>query len=212
MSPGKLARKIFGKNFQYIGAIYRKFFVDLDIFVKNLPTFKEGAKVTDIGGGDGAVLNHIINKGMYIKADLIDISKEIGDMVEKQNKKHIRFFPNCSITQYQKSDHFRKAEYILISDVLHHIPDQKRDSFLDDALSLCGKGSSLIIKDIQPGYIKSRLSLLSDKYISCDKNTNLISQEKLIKQILKKKPNISVQKTNLLKENIPNYCIIFTGF
>jgi len=212
MSIGKITRKLLGKYFDPVGKIYRAFFVNVDIFVSSLPVFEKGQDLIDIGGGDGEILDKILTQNPHIKAILIDISSNVGRMISNTNLKRIKLLPGYSIKKYINSSKFSTAKYLMLSDVLHHIPPNNRKAFFEDIFSLCNKNTTLIIKDIEPGFFKSILSLLADKYISGDKQTSLISQENVTEEIKKKYPEIKIQKTTLFKKNPPNYCLVFRNF
>jgi hypothetical protein len=212
MSIGKTARKLLGRHFNSVGKIYRAFFLNVNTFISCIPQFEKGEVLIDIGSGDGEILNKILTQNPLITAIAIDISSDIGKMIKNQNIDRVKFFPNYSIKQYKNSPEFTNARYLLLSDVLHHIPRDKRDEFFDELFLLCNRKTNLIIKDIEPGFFKATLSLFADKYISGDKQTSLISQEEVIYKIKKRYPKIEIERTCLFEKNKPNYCLVFKNF
>lgn len=166
----------------------------------------------DIGSGDGEILDKILTKNKNIKAHAIDISPNIGGMIRDENLPRVQLIPSYSIQQYRNSKKYKDARYLILSDVLHHIPKEKRDKFFDELFLLCNKRTNLIIKDIEPGFLKATLSLFADKYISGDKQTSLISQDEVISKIKNRYPKIVINKTLLLEKNPPNYCLVFKNF
>lgn len=212
MSLGTLARKILGRHFFTVGRWYRSFFLDIEAFVSVLPKFDEGGRLVDIGGGDGEFLNDILSKNPRLSVSLVDISKNIGGMIDEKYRSRVVLYPGMSMSKYRKRHEFKTENYILVSDVLHHIPDVSKDIFMKELLDICRPDSVLIIKDIQPGHIKSYLSLFSDKYVSGDKGTALISKEDVVKRIRDRFPRVKITDTVLLKRNPPNYCLVVTNF
>lgn len=209
---GRLTRKLLGKNFNSIGKIYRAFFLDVETFIASLPKFEDGEILIDIGSGDGEILDKILTHNKNIKAHAIDISPSIGGMIRDENLPRVQLIPGYSIRQYRDSKAFKNAKYLILSDVLHHIPRNERDKFFDELFLLCNRRTNLIIKDVEPGFLKATLSLLADKHISGDKQTSLISQDEIISKIKDRYPKIEIKKTLLIKKNPPNYCLVFKNF
>lgn len=212
MSIGGVTRKLLGKNFNSVGKIYRAFFVNVDTFIACIPKFEKGEILIDIGSGDGEILDKILTQNPNIKAIAIDISPKIGGMIKDKNLPRVQLFPSYSIQQYKNSLEFKDAKYLILSDVLHHIPKNRRDDFFDELFLLCNRKTNLIIKDVEPGFLKATLSLLADKYISGDKQTSLISQNEVIGQIKNRCPQVTIKKTPLFENNPPNYCLVFKNF
>jgi hypothetical protein len=212
MSIGGVTRKLLGKNFNSIGKIYRAFFVNVDTFILSIPKFEKGEILIDIGSGDGEILDKILTENPNIKAVAIDISPNIGRMICDENRPRVQLLPSYSIQQYKNSPKFKDAKYLILSDVLHHIPKDKRDNFFNELFLLCNRRTNLIIKDIEPGFLKATLSLLADNQISCDKQTSLISQDEVVDKIKNRYPQIKIKKTPLFRKNPPNYCLVFKNF
>ncbi|MBN1617756.1 class I SAM-dependent methyltransferase [Candidatus Dojkabacteria bacterium] len=212
MSIGKFARKLLGSNFYKIAKYYKEFFFHIPSFVEILPKFPANTTILDVGGGDGEVLNYVLSGNPTLKAVLIDPNDNIGGMISTSNRKRVTLYPGYSMQKYKESNISKGYQFVLISDVLHHIPEKDRDRFINELLGLCLKDSTLIIKDIQPGYVKSWLSLFSDIFISGDKSTKLISMEEITKKIRNKYPKVQVTDTGLQKKTPPNYCLLFSNF
>ncbi len=212
MTIGKVARKVLGKRFDTVGRMYRRFFLDVDAFVSELPEFKDGAIVADIGGGDGEIIEKILSAYPKLSVRMIDPSPQIGRMISEKNRSRVELYAGHTMSTYREREEYAPVDYVIVSDVLHHIPSQDRETFFDELVGLCDERSCLIIKDIQPGHIKSFLSLFSDKVISGDKNTALIDRDRVVGCIKKRFSAVDVQETKLHQINAPNYCLVFTGF
>lgn len=212
MSIGKITRFIFGRRFNKIGSRYRKYFFDIDKFIETLPNLDKDASILDIGGGDGEVLNKILNKNKNLRGIIMDISENVGGMISRENKARVKTYAGTYIEGLRNILDDNKSKYLLISDVIHHIPLDKRSDFLLEVNSLCKEDTVLIIKEVEPGFIKSTLSIISDVCVSGDRNTKLISKLDLIQKITDLNPNISVLETRLFKIDPPNYCLCFYNF
>jgi len=195
--PARLERKIAG--------LYRSIFVDLSCVAHLLaPQLPHGAKILDVGGGDGELLNHLFRERPDLHVTMVDVSATVGKFVEPQHRSKIRLLPRTFI-----EDHLTEAaglyDAAVVSDVLHHIPLNSRSGFLANVHKALRSGGRLFIKDIEPGHFISRLSLFSDKNISGDKGVVLISLRELASLAERTLPAHTFSETNLLTENRPNY-------
>jgi len=84
------------------------------------------------------------------------------------------------------------------------VPDDQLDSLLKDTAGLCGAHqSALLIKDVEPGHIRSWMGVWADKYLSGDKRTRLVSSSRLAEKLKHHFPNYSVNVTRLAEEDPP---------
>jgi cyclopropane fatty-acyl-phospholipid synthase-like methyltransferase len=213
LSPGKIVRKLLGKRlFPAAGRLYRAFFVSLDKVVDSFPCFEKGAQLLDIGGGDGEVVNILLKKYPDVQLTLIDISGSIGGSIPPSLKDRIRMFPNTSVKDYRINGKiFRAPDYIILSDVVHHVPKDQRIEFLKSIKELIGHhGTKIVIKDIQPGHLRSILALLADRYITGDRSVEQISSENMERLMKEVFPNIDSSRTRLYNIDSPNYCLVFS--
>lgn len=210
MSVGKIVRKIFGKRFYSLAKIYRSFFVDLDFVVESLGDIKEQAKILDIGGGDGALADILLSKIKNAQVTIIDTCNLVGEAISERNKIRARLFRNLKLADFNKRQD-QQFDLIVVSDVVHHIPVKQRNEFFVELgrTLKSNPGAKLAIKEIQPGYLKSKLSVLSDWFITSDKHVGLIGKQDIIKKMSEVEPRLKAQETNLFEKNKPNYCVLF---
>ncbi len=197
--PARLERKAAG--------LYRSIFVDLRCVARLLaPQFPHGAKILDVGGGDGELLNHLFRGRPDLHVTMVDVSATVGKFVEPQYRTQIRLLPRTFI-----EDHLIEAagqyDAAVISDVLHHIPLTLRPEFLANVRKALRPHGRLLIKDIEPGHFISHLSLFSDKNISGDKGVILIARSELASLARRTLPAHTFSETCLLSENRPNYLV-----
>jgi 2-polyprenyl-3-methyl-5-hydroxy-6-metoxy-1,4-benzoquinol methylase len=197
--PARLERKIAG--------LYRSIFVDLRCVARLLaPQFPHGAKILDVGGGDGELLNHLFRARPDLHVTMVDVSATVGKFVEPQYRGKIRLLPHTLIEDHL-ADAAGSYDAAVISDVLHHIPVNMRRGFIANVHKALRPHGRLLIKDIEPGHFISRLSLFSDKNISGDKGVVLISRAELVSLASQTLPAHTWSETSLLSENRPNYLV-----
>ncbi|MBK7147844.1 MAG: class I SAM-dependent methyltransferase [Bacteroidetes bacterium] len=214
MSIGKVMRQVLGKNFHYVGELYRKIFVDLNKVLSGIEFSSDkndSFKLLDIGGGDGAFINLVMDKYPNAKVDLIDIADNIGSFLKPAHLSRVRIFNKTSIATYAKDSSPNSLDCILIMDVLHHVGRNHRHVFFEELKMLVNSNRSLkiIVKDVEPGYFITWLSYLSDVYVSGDKQVWLISRAKVIEYFEYYFPGIQHYETNVFFQNKPNYSIVF---
>lgn len=211
MSIGSMARKLLGERlFAVVGHYYRAVFVDLEKVARSvadaIPRF---AYVLDIGGGDGAPLNYLLRLRPDIRITMIDLAPRIGGSIAPEFQSRVTTMPTMSVRQYIERGSPR-PDCLLISDVVHHIPPAYREGFFNDVRDLIDDAATpVIIKDIEPGYPRSLLSLWADRYISGDKTVSLISKAELERTVSRAFGKVEARETSLFASDRPNYSIIF---
>ncbi len=204
MTPGKLARLLLGRAFPFAASIYRSFFLNIDALVQSISDqLPPGAKVLDVGCGDGLIIDRLLTVRPDIHVTMIDIASQIGDALDTAKAGRFRLLPETSIDRFLAGpiSHF---DAVLILDVLHHIPFSGRGTFFRDLTRLCAHADRLIFKDVESGSAMGRLSYWADRYISGDKNVALVPSADALQNLQRALPNWNLK---LVKHRRPNYCI-----
>jgi cyclopropane fatty-acyl-phospholipid synthase-like methyltransferase len=212
MTIGKFFRKLLGpKYFKYAGKAYRSVFVDVEKVIQSFPEMPAGSHLLDIGGGDGELINHIKLRFPEIRITMIDIAENIGNLIEEKFKKDLAFFPKTSINQFKEfhSTALPEIDFILISDVVHHVMPEQRQQFFIDLSKIVSEKTMVIFKDVEPGFFISKLSYWADKYISGDKTVMLTSKKEITDFMKSNFAEINVNETNLFERNRPNFSLVF---
>ena len=213
MTIGKFFRKLLGpKYFKYAGKAYRRVFVNVEKVIQSFPEMPANSHLLDIGGGDGELINHIKQRFPEIKITMIDIAESIGNLIEEKIKMDVSFFPGTTLNQFkeQYSAEFPKIDFILISDVVHHIIPGQRQQFFLDLSKVINENTKVIFKDVEPGFFISKLSYWADKYISGDKTVKLTSKKEITEYMKENFPEINSYETNLFERNRPNFSLVFS--
>lgn len=206
MPIGPAVRRLAGPRLERgISDIYRRVFVDLDevaaVLARECP---QGARVLDIGGGDGELLNRLLPLRPDLSIDMVDIAPVVGKFLTPATLERVRLFPGTPIESLDESA--GKYDAALISDVMHHLSAAYRPDFLSAVHRKLATDGVMFIKDIEPGHPIASLSLFCDKYVSGDKGTSLVSIED-IGQLIGLLPIRSSQELGLLSVDPPNYMI-----
>lgn len=187
--------------------MYRSIFVDLrkvaGVLSQALP---ENALVLDIGGGDGDLLNHLLRLRPDVRVAMVDIAGSVGKFLEPGCSGKVELHPGISIEDHVLK-HAGRYDAAMISDVMHHIPEPHRAGFLYAVSEALRPGGRIFVKDVEPGHPISRLGLYCDRYLSGDRNVELISAERLCELSAVSLPNHSAREIGLFELDRPNYLV-----
>jgi len=209
---GKMVRAVLGRSAsRWVGGLYRSVFVDLhavaQIVAREIPT---GAHVLDVGGGDGALIDLLLDIRPDITVTALDVAPTVGQWIRERHIHRVRRLPSTSLDDYLASGG-RVAQAILLADVIHHVPIDGRANLLRTITSTLATSPStrLIVKDVEPGHWRSRLGLLSDRYVTGDRNVRLVSSCDLVAAMRRVEAAIQVSETELFARDSPNYAMVF---
>lgn len=197
MTPGQFVRRLLGPKFHIAADHYRRVFVDMakvaDWLAARIP---QGAKVLDIGGGDGYVVDLLLDRRPDLRITMTDTAAEIGGFISAKNLPRVALLPATDVADLE--GHY---DVMTLSDVIHHVPKAQRPGFysiLSKAARrfCCG---SILIKDIEPGSPRAALSVLADHYITGDKGVSLVSSADIVIE------GFRVLETSM--PDFPNYCV-----
>jgi len=199
MTPGQLARRFLGPAFQPVGEFYRQIFVDM----AKVAVWIEGylppdAHVLDVGGGDGYLVNLLLDRRSDIRVTMSDIAPTIGTFISKANSNRVELLAGTDASKVRG-----RFDALTVADVLHHVPRAEREKFfamLGDTAHRTGS-SKILVKDIRPGNIRARLSLWSDLYVTGDKAVSLVTEDEILIP--------GFRCTVSAMPDYPNYCLLF---
>lgn len=188
-----------------LSGVYRSIFVDLSAVSRTiLPHISMNARVLDIGGGDGELINHMLKDRQDLTVDMVDIAPAVGKFVQPEYANRVRKYTQTPVEALPLEN--PGYDVALISDVMHHLPAAYRLNFLKAVRSRLRSNCCMLIKDIEPGHPTASLSLFCDMYISGDKGVSLVSSSEL-KSLCENLQPKSISEIGLLTENRPNYAI-----
>jgi 2-polyprenyl-3-methyl-5-hydroxy-6-metoxy-1,4-benzoquinol methylase len=212
MSLGPAVRRVLGPRLaRRAGSWYRAIFVDLGKVAAAIAgVIPRGAHLLDIGGGDGQPLNHLLALRPDLRVTTLDPGPLVGQWIESRFAAQVTRLPGTGIAEYLAADRV-DPDAVLIADVLHHIPETARASFLRSIDVLLKRVPQLriIVKDVEPGSWRALLGFWADRYITGDRNVSLISRDRLERLLIEALGPLRREDTELFETDRPNYAIVF---
>ncbi|MER9302635.1 class I SAM-dependent methyltransferase [Mesorhizobium sp. M0293] len=205
LAPGQVARRVLGRHFEPVGNVYRRVFVNLNLIADFLDgELPNGAKIVDIGGGDGALIERLLNRRPDLAVTMCDLAPSIGTFLSDVHRARVVLLPATDLTEVTGL-----YDAVTISDVIHHVPVDQRDSFFKSLASSCERWAcrKIILKDIEPGGVRATLSLLADRHITGDKHVVLFSRSDFA--VMARRYFPKAQRVSAVPD-WPNYCEVLS--
>lgn len=166
MPIGPLFRRMLGPLERPVSELYRSIFVDITAFVGQIQQWVSPFNILELGCGEGAVIERLAKT--FPKANLtgIDISPKVGRMFQGDSSRVI--FKQQNIKNFA-SENLASFDFLVISDVMHHIPWEHHKEILMDARKALKPGGYLVLKDWERNTtVIHLLCYLSERYITGD--------------------------------------------
>jgi Methyltransferase domain len=210
---GPAIRRLLGPRLALAaGRRYRAVFVDLEKVAATLAALiPKDAHLLDIGGGDGEPLNHLLARRPDIRVTTIDPAPVVGQWIEARFESRVTRMPGTSIMDYLARD-MAAPQAVLLADVMHHVPPVSRPALVRCLGNLLERNPTLkiIIKDIEPGTWRARLSYWADHYITGDRGVTLISRQELLGLFTAELGQLRCEHSDLIVKDSPNYAVAFS--
>ena len=176
MKPGPFIRKLFGPYENRISAAYRSIYLDMDAFVELMHQWKPMAsEILEVGCGEGAVTERLRITYPNSKITAIDITPRIGRLY-RGSRRDVEFIQSdVREIAKKKPEHY---DFVVLSDVLHHVPIEFRRELLDAIRTLLAPKGSFIFKDWQRNHAPIHwLCYASDRFLTGDRINYMTRQE-----------------------------------
>jgi 2-polyprenyl-6-hydroxyphenyl methylase/3-demethylubiquinone-9 3-methyltransferase len=207
VTPGAVARKLLGPRFKTVGEFYRAVFVDLHAVAAAMDTqLPPGARCLDVGGGDGALADILLRRRADLRMTMIDLAPEIGGFLGDDVRDRVVVRPATALSRVTEEG--GRFDALILADVMHPVPREARPGFLADLRAFCETSGCrlLILKDVEPGGLRARLSYLSDHHVTGDKGVSLIGAGALEAQ-LRAALGSQIEAVEHGRPDPPNYCL-----
>ena len=145
MPLGPTIRRMFGPYERQISEVYRSIFIDIDAFVGKIREWQPSArKILEVGCGEGAVTERLrlAYPGAGIKA--IDITPRLGRLYRGAHDSVQ--FSECTVQEIAAREP-GQYDLVVLSDVMHHVPVELRQSIFDAVRTTLAPGGTFVFKD-----------------------------------------------------------------
>ena len=169
-SIGSTVRRAFGPYERQVADWYRRIFIDLDDWARQIREWVNPTSILEIGCGEGALAEHLARDFPDAKYLGIDVTPRLGRLYENPPR-------SVSFRQVTAQELARESkgqfDLVVMSDVLHHIPQAIRPEILAAARDLVSEGGHFILKDwVRRPTLIHAMNYFADVYIGGDKNTH----------------------------------------
>lgn len=170
MAIGPLIRSALGPLEKPVSNMYRGIFISFKALhsqINEWLSFMEVSQVLEVGCGEGAVIELLSDLFPNAQITGIDITPRIGRLY-KGDLSRVRFRQETiKDFAYENKGMF---DFVVIIDVLHHIPPQIHKEFLTDTKKALKKGGVLLLKDWTRSKMPIHLfSCFMERYVTGDK-------------------------------------------
>lgn len=207
--PGYLVRKLLGPRFfKPVGRAWRAFFVSLAEVVDSVPALSPDARVLEVGGGDGLLMNALCARFPHMRATIIDIQSEVGTALDESTRPRVELMGGTTLRAYAALGR-PAADVVLLCDVLHHVLPAERRAFLEDLALVVHPRTLVFVKDVRPGSPRAYLGYLADRYITGDRGVCPLAEPDVEALVQSQFPWLKPTRTALHSRDAPNYSIVF---
>jgi 2-polyprenyl-3-methyl-5-hydroxy-6-metoxy-1,4-benzoquinol methylase len=167
MAIGYFIRQLLGPLESPISNFYRSVFIDITAFVSCIQKWiPEANNIIELGCGEGAITERLIQTYKNACITGIDISPQVGRMYRGDRSRVI--FKQQTIKDFIQ-DNAANFDFLVISDVMHHVPWTMHEDLLRDAGKTLRQGGYLILKDWERSSTPIHaLCYFCDRYITGD--------------------------------------------
>jgi 2-polyprenyl-6-hydroxyphenyl methylase/3-demethylubiquinone-9 3-methyltransferase len=145
MAVGSKVRKLFGRHERLIADLWRGIFMSLDHWTCIIGTWApQPRRILELGCGEGCSTIRLAAAYPDAVIDAVDIAAHVGRLYQGPADR-VRF---RIVTAEDLAQECPNAyDLIIVTDVLHHIPQEARGSFLAAVRGLLAPGGVLAFKD-----------------------------------------------------------------
>lgn len=176
MPIGPVVRRLFGPYERHVSEAYRRIYLDVDAFVAGLRAWvPDAVNILEVGCGEGAVTERLV--AAYPQATItgIDITPRVGRLY--QGPADRARFVQCTVQELAVTE-AGTYDFIVLADVLHHVPEEYRQDLLDAVRRLMAPGARFVFKE----WVRNRtpiywIGYLSDRWITGDRIRYMTREE-----------------------------------
>jgi len=171
-----------------VAEAYRSAFVDLDELARTINSLGKFESTVEVGCGEGALTTRLTK---VCESTVLGI-----DIAAGPGRNYVGDPARASFRQMRVEslveEGFR-ADLVVVSDVVHHIPSQERLAFLGCCAALLAPFGVLVVKDWErranPFHL---LGYVSDRYLSGDRTVSFASRDELVALLKDAAPQLTL--------------------
>ena len=134
-----------GRYERQISEQYRSIYVDVDAFVATVQSWAVSPKrILEVGCGEGAVTERLAAAYPDAKITAIDITPRVGRDAGPRDKVTFLQSPVQEIAASEP----RQFDLVVLSDVMHHVPDALRQDILNAIKGALAPGGVFVFKGL----------------------------------------------------------------
>jgi 2-polyprenyl-6-hydroxyphenyl methylase/3-demethylubiquinone-9 3-methyltransferase len=139
---------LFGRHEHRVAALYRAFFFDLEDYKRQLRAWAPApTRILEVGCGEGAVTEVLVDLHSGAQITAIDITPSVGRLYRGPCDRVD--FRQVTVQEVAR-ELPGQFDLVIISDVIHHVPEAIRSELLDAVRRSLRPGGALILKDWEP--------------------------------------------------------------
>ncbi|WP_426169855.1 class I SAM-dependent methyltransferase [Sandarakinorhabdus sp. DWP1-3-1] len=163
-----MIRRAFGPFEHQVSDAYRAIFIDIGALADRTHQWVPNARrILEVGCGEGAVTERL--RALYPDAEItaIDVAPNLGRLY--RGPRHRLRFIHCPVEDIAASEP-ASFDLIILSDVLHHVPDALRRPLLASIRTALAPDGSFLFKDWERTFTPIHwMSYLSDRWLTGDR-------------------------------------------
>jgi 2-polyprenyl-6-hydroxyphenyl methylase/3-demethylubiquinone-9 3-methyltransferase len=139
-----MVRRFLGPVEVPVSRYYRSVFINLDRLVAELVELGTPGRLLELGCGEGLLTELLVRAFPASEITAIDITPAVGRLF-RGDLSRVKF--QQKTIQELAQEKAKYFDFILINDVLHHVPRDQWNDFLACAKNVCKVGGMVCVKD-----------------------------------------------------------------
>lgn len=145
MKPGPFIRRLFGPYERQISDAYRSIYIDMDALVALVRRWiPDAVRILEVGCGEGAMTSRLANAYPNARITAIDVTPRAGRLYQGRRDRVEFLHSDVQTVAMAEPAAF---DLVILSDVLHHVPTDLRQSLLESIKAALAPGGSFVFKD-----------------------------------------------------------------
>jgi 2-polyprenyl-6-hydroxyphenyl methylase/3-demethylubiquinone-9 3-methyltransferase len=151
-------------------------FVDLDSFVDRIREWTEATRILEIGCGEGAVTERLVQRFPSARIVAIDVSANAGRLF-RGDRSRVEF--GQALAEDVVASEVGSFDLVVLADVIHHVPVRLRRPLLESARLALAPQGRMVFKDWSRRRNAAHAAcFVADRYLTGD-DVSYLSEDEL---------------------------------